>query len=105
MEKTHFESTAGQMLEDLAELLDFADADGDLEVEYTDGVLTITLPDTKQYVINRHRVTEQLWWSSPLSGAKYFTLSVENTWLDKDNNELKPLLLAELQILASIEVM
>src|SRR5262245_28086510 len=104
MEKNSFESIAEHSLEELAELLELSDTKGVLEVEYSDGVLTITLPMNKQYVINRHRVTEKLWWSSPLSGAKYFVLDPEGNWMDGNHHELKALLAEEIKILSGVEM-
>lgn len=104
MEKNRFESAAETTLENLAELIETADKEGVLEVECTSGVLTITLPTKQQYVINRHRVTQQLWWSSPKSGAKYFALQEDGSWLDKEHQELQQLLFAELQLLSGIKV-
>lgn len=102
MEKNSFETAAEQTLEGLAERIEYADSDAQLEVEYGDGVLTITLPSDQQYVLNRHRVTQQLWWSSPKSGAKYFTLSENGKWLDKEQKEMESLLFAELQALSGV---
>lgn len=98
MEKTRFEQAAEETLETLAHWLEAHDASGQLEVEYSDGVLTITLPSSRQYVLNRHRVTEQLWWSSPVSGAKYFTLREDGNWRDREDKELKGLLTGELGV-------
>lgn len=42
------------------------------DVEFSDGILTITLPDRRQYVINRHLGNRQIWLSSPVSGAMRF---------------------------------
>lgn len=98
MQKSHFETVSEHTLETLAGQLESADTDGLWEVEYSDGVLTITLPANKQYVLNRHRVTGQVWWSSPVSGAKYFSLAQDNVWRDKEGKELKQLLSDELHI-------
>lgn len=104
MHKNSFETVSDQMLESLAERIEAADKESTLEVEHSSGVLTITLANGKQYVINRHRVTEQLWWSSPVSGAKYFSLNANNLWLDKEQKELTNLLFYELKLHAGIEV-
>ena len=42
------------------------------DVELLEGVLTVTLPENHQYVINRHGVTYQIWLSSPFTGAHHF---------------------------------
>lgn len=43
-----------------------ADADGEMpEVNYADGVLTISLPPRGTWVLNKQTPNEQIWWSSP----------------------------------------
>eukprot|EP01070_Trichotokara_eunicae_P009090 Trichotokara_eunicae@DN5972_c0_g2_i1.p1 len=44
------------------------------QVDMSDGVLSVTTADDdeKEILINRHYVTRQLWYSSPISGADYF---------------------------------
>jgi len=37
-----------------------------------DGVLKIETLDGKHFVINKHFMTQQIWYSSPVSGALYF---------------------------------
>lgn len=44
----------------------------DVEVEYSAGVLSITLPPNGTYVINKQPPNKQIWLSSPLSGPKRF---------------------------------
>jgi iron donor protein CyaY len=102
METSHFERLAEQKLQSLAERIEAVDTHSLLEVEYLSGVLTVTLPGNRQYVLNRHRVTQQLWWSSPVSGAKYFSLSPEGVWLDKEQKELEHTLGVELQALTGV---
>jgi frataxin len=73
----------------LAKLLDFAEKleeSYDIEVEIDSGVLTITLPSKRQYVINKHTPSRQIWVSSPQSGAGYFEFK-DNQWLPKRINE------------------
>lgn len=42
------------------------------EVNYANGVLTISLPPHGTWVINKQTPNEQLWWSSPLSGPRRY---------------------------------
>ena len=47
--------------------------DDDLpEVNYANGVLTISLPPHGTWVINKQTPNEQLWWSSPISGPRRY---------------------------------
>ncbi|WOO76562.1 Frataxin, mitochondrial [Vanrija pseudolonga] len=73
-----------------AEYADRADADMDLlheaievlvedfgaanwEVEYSSGVMTVTLPPIGTYVINKQPPNHQIWVSSPVSGPQRFS--------------------------------
>lgn len=66
-----FLTHANVTLERWADILDQALGDR-WDVEFSDGILTITLPDRRQYVVNRHLGNRQIWLSSPLSGAARF---------------------------------
>ena len=53
--------------------IDGAAADeSDIDLSYSNGVLSIRTPTHGTYVINQHNVTRQVWLSSPISGpSKY----------------------------------
>jgi iron donor protein CyaY len=75
-----------------------ADKNSQLDVEYSDGILNIIIETTKQtYVINRHGASQKIWYSSPITGANYFSFE-ENSqkWLDSKSNELEQKLFSEL---------
>lgn len=47
-------------------------ADGDVDLSYSNGVLSIRTAQHGTYIINQHNVTRQVWLSSPISGpSKY----------------------------------
>ncbi|KAK5997196.1 Frataxin-like protein [Cladobotryum mycophilum] len=48
----------------------------DLDVEYSAGVMTITVADKGTYVINKQPPNKQIWLSSPISGPKRYDWSV-----------------------------
>lgn len=48
-----------------------------VDVEYTQGVLTLSLPSIGTYVINKQPPNKQIWLSSPLSGPKRYD------WIDR----------------------
>jgi len=48
------------------------DEDDAPEVNYADGVLTLSLPPHGTWVINKQTPNRQLWWSSPLSGPRRY---------------------------------
>lgn len=64
-----FDIIAKKYLNDLYSELDLIE---ELEVDLTDdGVLTIAA-ENGEYVINKHFITKQIWYSSPVSSLKYF---------------------------------
>jgi frataxin-like iron-binding protein CyaY len=63
-----------------------------------DGVINIFLPNEKQYVINKHFPSLQIWLSSPISGANYFNWDNDKKiWKDKLEHELKTIIYDEIQ--------
>jgi frataxin len=81
---------AKKMLTSLFDRLDgmkMLDVDGDALN------FTVTLPNKKQYVINFHALTEQIWVSSPLSGAHHFAFK-DHMWNSTRDDTLLPLLIA-----------
>ena len=70
MDDSNFQMISTAMLESLTEQLEEHLGD-DLEVEYTDGIVTIT-HDEGEFVINAHLPTHQIWMSSPISGSTHF---------------------------------
>lgn len=49
---------------------------GDVDVEYSAGVLTLTFPPNGTYVINKQPPNKQIWLSSPISGPKRYDFVV-----------------------------
>ncbi|KAI9666976.1 MAG: Mitochondrial chaperone Frataxin [Alyxoria varia] len=56
----------------LATLEQIQEERGDLDVEYSAGVLTIIVPDKGTYVLNKQPPNKQIWLSSPISGPKRY---------------------------------
>ena len=83
----------------LADLLELQDNDATFDIEYSDGILTIEVSDSNQeYVINRHSANQKIWYSSPISGADYFSFDEESSkWLNSKREQLEEKLLAELK--------
>ncbi len=82
----------------LAEKVEAQDPSAKLDVEYSDGILTIIIEATAQsYVINRHAASQKIWYSSPITGADYFSFDEKSAkWLDSKGDELEEKLLSEL---------
>lgn len=75
------------------------DKNSQLDIEYSDGILTIEIEKTaKTYIINRHLASQKIWYSSPFSGANYFSFDEESSkWLDVKSEELSDKLFSELK--------
>ncbi len=93
MDERAFEALAGDTLVRLAERLENGAAT-DLDVELQAGILTLELPDGRQYVVNKHAPNRQIWLSSPVSGAKHFGWTGE-IWLSTRGPERLEAFLAE----------
>ena len=81
----------------LADSIEKRDLNSLFDVEYSDGILTITIHETKQeYVINRHIANQKIWYSSPFSGADYFAFN-NDKWVNKNGEKLEEKLFLELK--------
>ncbi len=76
---------ADKELAKLLELAEMLEESSDIEVELESGVLTLTMPNRRQFVINKHTPSRQIWVSSPTSGAGYFEY-IEGKWQPKRRN-------------------
>ena len=106
MDESQFHREADSTLTRLAEALEAADGDA-LDVEYQGGILTIDLADGRQYVLNKHGPSRQLWLASPFSGASHYQFAAGARWVGTRGHgdlahllarELSPLLGAELDL-------
>lgn len=81
MEPSAFADLAEETLERLFDALDAAIGD-DADVDFENGMLTVELEDGRQYVINQHAASQEIWVSSPQSGAAHYAFDPEaGTWL------------------------
>lgn len=97
MNETDFHCLADGLLSALEADLEEADQEGALEVEAISGVVTLLLPDGKQFVVSKHAPSQQVWLSSPFSGAHHFTYDESGRqWRLAGGQELRALLDAEL---------
>jgi frataxin len=72
MDASAFETAADALLADLQAKIEAALDDADPEVELRGGILTVVLDDGRQFVINKHAPTRQIWVSSPIGGAAHY---------------------------------
>ncbi|GAM23631.1 hypothetical protein SAMD00019534_068060 [Acytostelium subglobosum LB1] len=90
-------------LESMFQTLD--DIDG-IDIETSDGVLTLKLGSLGTYVINKQTPNRQIWWSSPVSGPKRFDYDMsEKRWVDNlDGTPLRQLLQSEITQLCKYSI-
>jgi len=94
MEPSRFESIADALLADLAERVEAAI--DSVEVDLINGILTIETEDGRSFVINKHGPNQQIWLSSPVSGASHFDLR-DGVWIaTRGQGELVAALTADL---------
>ena len=63
-----------------------------LEIDLVDNNLTIEFDDDKVFIISIHEPTQQIWLSSPLSGAHHFHLENEDKpliWKSTRDNKIQ----------------
>ncbi len=98
MRETEFINVCEQELEKIGEMLEKKDVNSALDIEYLDGILNIEIvANGKKYVINRNSGNQKIWYSSPFSGADYFTYDDnKNSWFNDSGVELSAKLFNEL---------
>ena len=103
MDETQFSALADQTLGMMMDTLD--ESIGDVaEVELQGGILTISLDDGRQYVVNKHAPNKQIWLSSPVSGAAHFDFA-EGAWRStRSGDALHGLLAAELTDITGVDI-
>lgn len=79
LDESSFSSLADEFLERVADTIDEAMGDR-MDVDYQHGILTITLENGGQYVINKHGPNREIWVSSPVSGAWHFA-PTDGDWI------------------------
>jgi iron donor protein CyaY len=70
----NFQNLCEDALLKLSQTIEAQDKNSKLDVEYSDGILEIIIIATKQtYIINRNSGNQKIWYSSPFTGADYFS--------------------------------
>lgn len=81
LDETTFEKIADDFLGKLMDAID-DDLGDQMDVDLQGGILTIDLDAGGQYVINKHGPNQQIWMSSPKSGATHYGRDESaGTWL------------------------
>ena len=103
MSEQSFLTRAGNFLENMADQIEDIDIEAKLSIEFYDGILEIIDESDRTDVINQHSATEKIWYSSPFSGADYFSYK-QNEWQNKDGISLVNKLAAELESNYAIKI-
>ncbi|KAL9089118.1 MAG: hypothetical protein Q9165_005931 [Trypethelium subeluteriae] len=94
----------------VARLEEIQESREDLDVEFSAGVLTVSIPTKGTYVINKQPPNKQIWLSSPITGPKRYDWVMrdgmhqkqgtgEGTWIYlRDGSSLTDLLRDELEV-------
>jgi iron donor protein CyaY len=88
----------------LKEFSDFLEKTFDsYDIDYQEKILTINCPEERCFILHWHSPSQQLWLSSPLSGAWTFSYNSETEqWISsKHSKNLVELLKTELNSLVS----
>ncbi|MBM3523629.1 MAG: iron donor protein CyaY [Alphaproteobacteria bacterium] len=72
MDERSFETAAAALLAQFFETFEDSLRD-DVDVELRDGILTVELTDGRQFIVNKHAASREIWLSSPVSGAHHFS--------------------------------
>ncbi|KAL7416960.1 Frataxin-like domain-containing protein [Mrakia frigida] len=98
--------TMDKLHDSLEELVEGEEGgEGGWEVEYSSGVLTLSMGSHGTYVINKQPPNKQIWLSSPLSGPKRFDYVKESGWIYlRDGTTLGGLMRDELKDMVGREV-
>jgi frataxin-like iron-binding protein CyaY len=74
------------------------DKNSQMDIDYSEGILKIVILENKKtYVINRNSGNQKIWYSSPFSGADYFSFDEQtNKWINNKKEELTNKLFNEL---------
>ena len=94
LDESRFTVLADEFLERIADIIDEALGDR-IDVDFQHGILTLSLENGGQYVINKHGPNREIWLSSPVSGAWHFAPN-DGDWIStREPRALLSILLAD----------
>ncbi|KAI2775935.1 Frataxin [Daldinia loculata] len=71
--QTEYHDLADEYLDAvLTKFEELQDEYGEVDVEYSSGVMTVKIPNVGVYIINKQPPNKQIWLSSPISGPKRY---------------------------------
>lgn len=103
MDERAFETLAGETLARIAERLEDALCDA-ADVEFRGGIVTIDCADGRQFVLNKHAPSREIWLSSPVSGAVHFARSADAWVSTRGPDLLEARLAADIAAATGIDV-
>lgn len=103
MDERAFESLVARILADFADRLEQA-LDDAAEVEFRGGILTVSCADGRQFVVNKHAPTREIWLSSPISGAVHFARRGEEWVSTRGPDRLANRLAQDISAATGVEV-
>lgn len=78
VDESRFVSIAAKLLSKIAEAVD----DAGLDAELNGNVLVIELEDERQFIVNSNAPLRQIWLASPVSGASHYESKDDgNSWV------------------------
>ncbi len=83
--ETQFNELVDNILLNIEEQLDELETDVDYEIN--GGILTLTMPNGSQIIINRQTANKQLWLAAKSGGYHYVYNEQQNQWLDTRTHE------------------
>jgi frataxin len=90
MDDSIFQEKAEIILQSMVDAIEMADEEGEIDIDFIDGVANIILPDEQEYVINIHSPSQQIWVSSPFSGASKFSYDEdEDEWMPENGRNFR----------------
>jgi iron donor protein CyaY len=105
MENTEYTQLAETILQNIYDAIEAADTSYLLDYDLLDGILNIETRDGGEYIINKHNASQQIWVSSPISGACRFSYHHENqTWIGPHGENLLEVLKSDLRKSVGIEI-
>lgn len=102
MDASAFEKLANATLKDLLAAIEEAMPDALEDIDLQGSVLTVELNDGGTYVINKHAANQEIWLSSPKSGAAHYAYDdARGNWQPtRGGQDLHTTLSAELSAIA-----
>jgi frataxin len=87
MDAAEFDRRASETLKRLMIAIEDGMGDALEDIDLQGSVLTVELSDGGTYVINKHAANQEIWLSSPKSGAAHFKPGESGAWLPTRGGE------------------